>query len=226
MIDLSRILAKEPFQSTLPTWGETSRGINIVSVNIISIHSPHMGRDIRDSRVAMVRTDFNPLSPHGERHPEQQKELIDESFQSTLPTWGETTFHSFLVGALPISIHSPHMGRDLLVGAGQFRLTISIHSPHMGRDPRPPARWRRIPYFNPLSPHGERHLRDVCLDKSQEFQSTLPTWGETVGMEQDRRDLPISIHSPHMGRDPSGGKNDMSLAISIHSHPPHRGRDG
>ena len=33
----------------------------------ISIHSPRMGRDIIERNGVYVMTDFNPLSPHGER---------------------------------------------------------------------------------------------------------------------------------------------------------------
>ena len=101
-------------------------------------------------------------------------------FQFTLPAWGETGLRI-----------QPHMTYD-----------ISIHSPRMGRDPPdapappPPA------YFNPLSPHGERHdlhqsfiqginisihsprmgrdsLARINLPSDFVFQSTLPAWGET-----------------------------------------------
>ncbi len=34
-------------------------------------------------------------------------------------------------------------------------------------------------YFNPLSPHGERHVDDQVSEIVIEFQSTLPAWGET-----------------------------------------------
>ena len=104
-------------------------------------------------------------------------------FQSTLPAWGETGLRI-----------QPHMTYD-----------ISIHSPRMGRDPPdapappPPA------YFNPLSPHGERHdlhqsfiqginisihsprmgrdsLARINLPSDFVFQSTLPAWGETLSV--------------------------------------------
>ncbi len=55
-----------------------------------------------------------------------------------------------------ISIHSPRMGRDGVLMRPVEPVHISIHSPRMGRDlPGRGARADR-PYFNPLSPHGER----------------------------------------------------------------------
>ena len=56
-------------------------------------------------------------------------------FQSTLPAWGETIDALPLAVCRCISIHSPRMGRDLLmmVTCG-LRRGISIHSPRMGRD--------------------------------------------------------------------------------------------
>ncbi len=79
-----------PFQSTLPSRGETSRLTGGFSVSRISIHSPLTGRDAEDwpdnrRRCPIsihspltgrdldiwgqrrLREDFNPLSPHGER---------------------------------------------------------------------------------------------------------------------------------------------------------------
>ena len=56
----------------------------------ISIHSPRMGRDYRDSAFRWGKRDFNPLSPHGERHSDRDLGNCRND----------------------ISIHSPRMGRD------------------------------------------------------------------------------------------------------------------
>ena len=167
------------FQSTLPAWGETEPG-------------RYYCTDV---------TDFNPLSPHGERLSTNDIRELEDIFQSTLPAWGETHHprHGIQHGA--ISIHSPRMGRDLGSGVvspiGKFQSTlpawgetqrhkqvarlpaISIHSPRMGRDII--IQFFRFinGYFNPLSPHGERH----------------------GGVRRLRRLRQISIHSPRMGRD-------------------------
>ena len=168
------------FQSTLPAWGETLNRMKDMGFNIISIHSPRMGRDreraggridvgisIHSPRMGRdeglridadrlnvfqstlpawgetserctpcrCRPDFNPLSPHGERRGRDSRPLPYSQFQSTLPAWGETGQDPGAAGHHPISIHSPRMGRDLLI--------------------MPSARPCWI------------------------FQSTLPAWGET-----------------------------------------------
>ena len=83
-----------------------------------------------------------------------------------------------------ISIHSPHAGRDLSRLSLLTKQHISTHSPHVGRDVPwfvliHPAR-----YFNPLSPCGERPLRDSIDIGEVWFQSTLPMRGET-GLKRD-----------------------------------------
>ena len=77
------------FQSTLPVWGETYECeiegedllVSIHSPHVgrddrqrrhdhgtaISIHSPHVGRDPPSAALRAVDANFNPLSPHGER---------------------------------------------------------------------------------------------------------------------------------------------------------------
>ena len=139
------------------------------------------------------------------------------------------------------------MGRDRYYASGKgLALYISIHSPRMGRDPGVTF-FPTIPrYFNPLSPHGERHQQRDKLRQRQRFQSTLPAWGETI-LNVLRSMIPqISIHSPRMGRDghwrrrvgccagfqstlPAWGETIGSTAIcewcGISIHSPRMGRD-
>jgi len=68
------------------TYAPLKRGRDLV----ISIHSPHAGRDRGSGKRAAGAEDFNPLSPCGERPDEVQE----------------------LAKAKAISIHSPHAGRD------------------------------------------------------------------------------------------------------------------
>ena len=145
----------------------------------ISIHSPRMGRDRR------CRTDsgrsgyFNPLSPHGERQQGQRVTLAEGGFQSTLPAWGETHFPGGNAGSgTDFNPLSPHGERRSLARSE-----------------------RKACDFNPLSPHGERRLVMRFMATDEEFQSTLPAWGET-SMDALRAPMAgISIHSPRMGRD-------------------------
>ena len=108
----------------------------IYDAELISIHSPRMGRD------------------HGRGRREQRGRA---AFQFTLPAWGETPDIHFIRPQGPISIHSPRMGRDQEPEeARSAAIDISIHSPRMGKDL---CWWGAGGFcqdFNPLSPHGER----------------------------------------------------------------------
>ena len=66
----SRIFAERvSFQSTLPAWGATSDQKQIAkSALSISIHAPRMGSDFGTNGSVMRICNFNPRSPHGERH--------------------------------------------------------------------------------------------------------------------------------------------------------------
>ena len=65
----SPVKFKRRFQSTLPAWGETRQALHHQRSHIISIHSPRMGRDGLFVHFCFPPSNFNPLSPHGERHP-------------------------------------------------------------------------------------------------------------------------------------------------------------
>ena len=124
----------QKFQSTLPAWGETAY------VRAADMISPFQ----------------STLPAWGETHLYGQGIRTNE-FQSTLPAWGETVALVFLLAHIAISIHSPRMGRDSRGGEDMMEELISIHSPRMGRDPFPSGCSGCPDYFNPLSPHGERH---------------------------------------------------------------------
>ena len=55
------------------------------------------------------------------------------------------------------------------------------------------------------------------------FQSTLPVWGGTEGMDTFKDRIKISIHPPRVGRDPDSLEFNRHKPISI--HPPRVGRD-
>mgnify|MGYP000886528998 FL=1 len=82
-----------PFQSTLPSRGETTGHQQLQPYILISIHSPLTGRDSSMSRILAIFT----------------------IFQSTLPSRGETQFNQVVPLILKISIHSPLTGRDNIV---------------------------------------------------------------------------------------------------------------
>ena len=150
---------------------------------LISIHSPRMGRDIPNSPPVFAVTDFNPLSPHGERRHGMCLRCMIPAISIHSPRMGRDgggaspvnvymhfnplsphgerrdALHGVRVGLAHISIHSPRMGRDLPPRTIRHMARISIHSPRMGRDGRADFEQPIMENFNPLSPHGERHSR-------------------------------------------------------------------
>jgi len=80
----------QPFQSTLPAWGETLRRVLHGLALQISIHSPRMGRDIRLWTNAQ-KPEISIHSPRmGRDSPLTLLGRYVIKFQSTLPAWGET----------------------------------------------------------------------------------------------------------------------------------------
>ena len=107
--------------------------------------------------------------------------------------------YSFIV---EISIHSLRMEGDIWLGAGTihkglFQSTpsawretrqkyrgrilrnISIHSLRMEGDDLPCHRSLHPTHFNPLPPHGGRHMTLSSLQYRSSFQSTPSAWRET-----------------------------------------------
>ena len=190
-----------PFQSTLPARGATPRSFSTSEGVGISIHAPRTGSDARSgmyhapqwkfqstlpARGATSAThqppedgDFNPRSPHGERHqrPHQPPEDGDfnprsphgerrgrdnsrrgrHAFQSTLPARGATP------AAAPAA------------GGRRFQSTL----PARGATAASSACHSDKENFNPRSPHGERP------------PAAAPAAGEAG----------ISIHAPRTGSD-------------------------
>ena len=100
------------FQSTLPVWGATITEPELAKRLYISIHAPRVGSDLeyeralQDMRISLhaprvgsdesiylcmlVRDNFNPRSPCGERRLNSLARQRHARFQSTLPVWGAT----------------------------------------------------------------------------------------------------------------------------------------
>ena len=171
---------------------------------------------------------FNPRSPHGERHGDLHELDYPLKFQSTLPARGATR--------RAVQNKSPR----------QFQSTL----PARGATYRAKATAARMKHFNPRSPHGER-LQGIFSRRSSStisihaprtgsdcstssvpsspirFQSTLPARGATfVAVFRERGDL-ISIHAPRTGSDQSATRRAGAGAYfnprSPHGERRHRG---
>ena len=79
------------------------------------------------------------------------------TFQSTRPAWGETSLRDIHAKLAEISIHSPRVGRDTLVG----RITSSQQT------------------FQSTRPAWGETLILPGQTSATQFQSTRPAWGET-----------------------------------------------
>ena len=104
----------------------------------ISTHAPRTGSDSRDRPDARTVRDFNPRSPHGERHAMRyalEKHIINK-FQPTLPARGATLSSS-----------------QTCRSCKTFQPTLPARG---ATHPLQQARLSGVCNFNPRSPHGER----------------------------------------------------------------------
>ena len=56
-------------------------------------------------------------------------------------------------------------------------------------------------YFNPRSPHGERHTSKGTMPLQSLFQPTLPARGATKSVISGTDEVSISTHAPRTGSD-------------------------
>ena len=189
------------FQSTLPAWGETRKHIFKNYYQDISIHSPRMGRDVKEQDRGLG-LEISIHSPRMGRDMLTRPREEGEEISIHSPRMGETGPRDLRGGASTISIHSPRMGRDLAAVAVEDREQLFQSTlPAWGETPACvaalaealfqstlPAWGETLPEllsatssvdFNPLSPHGERPASSKVTPLPKRFQSTLPAWGET-----------------------------------------------
>ena len=145
---------------------------------------------------------FNPLPPHGGRHSVMAEcfECLYISIHSLRMEGDILIFPS--VSRQIISIHSLRMEGDSDVGKiipntiifqstpsawretdacqfGKWAHSISIHSLRMEGDRIISFTFDLISHFNPLPPHGGRHIYSRYGLFCAEFQSTPSAWRET-----------------------------------------------
>ena len=80
----------------------------------------------------------------------------DFVFQSTLSMRRATLRQPLSLHSTLISIHALHEESDVAEHGQRVAVAISIHALHEESDPKPTSSPRRILYFNPRSPWGER----------------------------------------------------------------------
>ena len=82
-----------------------------------------------------------------------------------------------------------------------FRIVISIHVPREGHDHHRRQSMLTKMNFNPRAPRGARLLKHAAKFHNNQFQSTCPARGTTLGTAPIFLQLHISIHVPREGHD-------------------------
>ena len=198
------------FQSTLPMRGETIYCRASQFYPVISIHSPHAGRDLSIARMFCGIRNFNPLSPCGERQ-RWIRSVSASVYFNPLSPCGERPAPSNacyfrIVNFNPLSPCGerrleplpvvfqllfqstlPMRGETTTFSPWSRHTRISIHSPHAGRDQTASAKADSIT----ISIHSPHAGRDVDVARSwiggNKFQSTLPMRGETLCLRNSVR---------------------------------------
>ena len=146
----------------------------------ISIHAPRTGSDKSQAPSVSFLPDFNPRSPHGERHAWNADTPVNPA----------------------ISIHAPRTGSDAillqpLLNEVGFQSTL----PARGATSRSGRlrRWKRR--FQSTLPARGATMTSPPPRRNAPFQSTLPARGATRVRDAPTRAVVISIHAPRTGSD-------------------------
>ena len=171
------------FQSTPSAWRETFfQPLSNVNELYFNPLPPHGGRLVKTTHFIFLHLHFNPLPPHGGRPnqpthmthqmpfqstPSAWRETIRffsdharESFQSTPSAWRETG-KAYVCTNILLFQSTPSAWRET---TGDRRICTEQY-----RFQSTPSAWREtryqffpncyFPHFNPLPPHGGRHLQ-------------------------------------------------------------------
>ena len=166
--------------------------------------SPHGERHFRPSMRSRAFWYFNPRSPHGERPPLLISGRIpQEIFQPTLPARGATNIFQVFEPGEEISTHAPRTGSDRFLSVascttGAFQPTL----PARGATPLESL----ASNDNDISTHAPRTGSDVH--------------SATTLLSADR----ISTHAPRTGSDAAAAEK-AGVTIAISTHAPRTGSD-
>ena len=167
------------FQSTLPVWGATAKALVRYLHDVISIHAPRVGSDLRLRDFVW----YFRISIHAPR-------VGSDGFLNSLPMIIDISIHAPRVGSDEgdhkwtsesyFNPRSPCGERPAFSASVSASIAISIHAPRVGSDfdVDDPVQ-RSCADFNPRSPCGERPDHVI---------------------RRDRR-IMISIHAPRVGSD-------------------------
>ncbi len=169
------------FQSTLPARGATLLHRSPSFLPGISIHAPRTGSDRLSFAEQQERKAISIHAPRtgSDLVPPAERE-IKCLFQSTLPARGATLTPSISARNRVFQSTLPARGATIQRSINKMNeVTFQSTLPARGATTCFCASRTRRGYFNPRSPHGERHPPDECRERNR----------------------PISIHAPRTGSD-------------------------
>ncbi len=175
---------------------------------------------------ALGTMDFNPRSPHGERHRGLCQRWTALRFQPTLPARGATALAPVSSSSGCISTHAPRTGSDASrLFCSTLRCNISTHAPRTGSDAiTRSASFSCIPFQPTLPARGATNFSSSVMYLPR-FQPTLPARGATAGRKGGtRRGAHFNPRSPHGERQWLSRRADHLASISTHA--PRTGSDG
>ena len=133
------------FQSTLPSQGATFPHLVNLFANVdFNPRSPHRERH-RSYIYTLEKSNFNPRSPHRERLVPLTMAGATYQFQSTLPSQGATKHVSDFNAELQFQSTLPSQGATNVPNGAELIKKISIHAPLTGSDT---TTFRSVPLYS------------------------------------------------------------------------------
>ena len=145
--------------------------------------------------------DFNPRSPHRERHIKITLAVVDQNFNP----------------------RSPHRERQSDRISRKNNAWISIHAPLTGSDLPASMSSRLLFNFNPRSPHRERQGRNSDSPDGRRISIHAPLTGSDPFCIPGIHSNYISIHAPLTGSDIAQNEADID-GENFNPRSPHRER--
>ena len=196
--------------------------------------------------VTVEQVDFNPRSPHGERHLRPPTAFSPNHFNPRSPHGERRDGINYIVAANAISTHAPRTGSDDMARRGCLGQNISTHAPRTGSDGIHYARNLVGIDFNPRSPHGERPTCARVMDRIPAISTHAPRTGSDNGaVAIIVTPADFNPRSPHgerritgfmrtmerrfqptlPARGATGGYNNRGMPDGISTHAPRTGSD-
>ena len=192
------------FQSTPPARGATPFcGCNSGCNNVISIHAPREGGDLRKWTTLWWIQEFQSTPPaRGATRPSTTLILRTYQFQSTPPARGATGQNAQRAGAYLFQSTPPARGATAPADDFCEIEDISIHAPREGGDPgNRQISSVRVRFQSTPPARGATSYSSAVSTPYSLFQSTPPARGATNGSVLFILGIDISIHAPREGGD-------------------------